>query len=121
MFYIFNRSLISLICKPLHAMTRSFFYMFKIFLIFLFLSYPYFLFRLGLYHKIGAVSGFSNSNLSGTGIFLYFNQDNYTLSPSHQPIQTNLHRKLKYSLCLIISNESSLHLQQFKRATYNML
>lgn len=56
-----------------------------------------------------------------TGIFLYFNQDNYTLSPSHQPIQTNLHRKLKYSLCLIISNETSLHLQQLKRATYNML
>lgn len=67
------------------------------------------------------MSGFSNSNLSGTGIFLYFNQDNYTLSPSHQPIQTNLHRKLKYSLCLIISNETSLHLQQLKRATYNML
>lgn len=102
-------------------MTRSFFYMFEFFLIFLFISYPYFLFRLGPYHKLVLWAEFSNSNLSGTGIFLYFNQDNYTLSPSHQPIQTNLHRKLKYSLCLIISNETSLHLQQLKRATYNML
>lgn len=85
------------------------------------LSFYLFLIPTWSISQIGAVSGFSNSNLSGTGIFLYFNQDNYTLSPSHQPIQTNLHRKLKYSLCLIISNETSLHLQQLKRATYNML